>query len=376
MRHKVHLKLDKFRAHQYICQGTVSSLTPYFTVPKGDGDVRVVFDGTKSKLNEALWVPPFMLPTIASLLRCVEPGTWILDIDIGKMFYNYAMDPGYCGVDLRPYFPGINTWEVWSRCVMGLWSSPHGCILMEMIGDEMARGAARDPTNPFAFDTVRLNLPGSHTYCPSLPWVSKIAPSTGRIAPDVKTYVDDKRVTGSTQALCELATRRAASMLTYLGEQDACRKRVIASCRARAWAGSMCHTDGGAVTVLVTADKWNKARGHIQHLLKIAESTNLFDYKELESIRGFLIYVARTYPAFTPYLKGIHLTLDSWRPGRRGDGWRDLDEPIQDVNIGLTLPDNPPPWSLECPVFLSTSRPWLPYSNHRHHPGELLEQRK
>jgi hypothetical protein len=126
----------------------------------------------------------------------------------------------------------------------------------------------------------------------------------------------------------------------------------------------------------VTADKWNKARGHIQHLLKIAESTNLFDYKELESIRGFLIYVARTYPAFTPYLKGIHLTLDSWRPGRRGDGWRDLDEPIQDVNIGLTLPDNPPPWSLECPVFLSTSRPWLPYSNHRHHPGELLEQRK
>jgi hypothetical protein len=255
VRHKVELKLEKFRARRYICQGTVHSLTPYFTVPKGDGDVRVVFDGTKSKLNEALWAPPFVLPTIGSLLRCVEPGTWMADIDIGEMFYNYALDPEiqkYCGVDLSPYLAEVSTWEVWTRCVMGIRSSPHGCTLMEMIGDEMARGASGDSTNPFAFDTVRLNLPGSHTYCPSFPWVSKVVLSTGRIAPDVKTYVDDKRVTGPTQALCELAARRAASMLTYLGEQDACRKRVAASRRAGAWAGSVCHTDGDVVTVLVT----------------------------------------------------------------------------------------------------------------------------
>jgi hypothetical protein len=29
--------------------------------------------------------------------------------------------------------------------------------------------------------------------------------------------------------------------------------------------------------------------------------------------RGFLIYVAQTYPALVPYLKGISLTLDGWR---------------------------------------------------------------
>jgi hypothetical protein len=51
---------------------------------------------------------------------------------------------------------------------------------------------------------------------------------------------------------------------------------------------------------------------------------NTFPHKRLESIRGFLIYVIRTYPTFTPYLKGIHLTLDSWRPGRDQEGWKVL----------------------------------------------------
>jgi hypothetical protein len=42
----------------------------------------------------------------------------------------------------------------------------------------------------------------------------------------------------------------------------------------------------------------------------------------LESYRGFLIYLCRTYPSISPYLKGIHLSLDSWRPWRKDDGWK------------------------------------------------------
>ncbi|CAJ1954083.1 unnamed protein product [Cylindrotheca closterium] len=45
-------------------------------------------------------------------------------------------------------------------------------------------------------------------------------------------------------------------------------------------------------------------------------------YKPLERKRGFLIYVMRTYPMMVPYLKGIHLTLDGWRPGRDEEGWK------------------------------------------------------
>jgi hypothetical protein len=86
----------------------------------------------------------------------------------------------------------------------------------------------------------------------------------------------------------------------------------------------VCHTDASAVTVLCTQDKWEKAQGYITALLHTQANSNMFVHKELESILGFLIYVLRTYPAFTPYLKGLHLTLDSWRPNQDDEGWRVL----------------------------------------------------
>jgi hypothetical protein len=47
-------------------------------------------------------------------------------------------------------------------------------------------------------------------------------------------------------------------------------------------------------------------------------------HKTAESYRGFLEYVSCTYGAMVPYLKGIHLMLDSWRPNRDDDGWRNM----------------------------------------------------
>jgi hypothetical protein len=41
----------------------------------------------------------------------------------------------------------------------------------------------------------------------------------------------------------------------------------------------------------------------------------------LESVRGFLIYVSRTYRPMIHFLLGMHHTLDSWRPNWE-DGWR------------------------------------------------------
>jgi hypothetical protein len=43
--------------------------------------------------------------------------------------------------------------------------------------------------------------------------------------------------------------------------------------------------------------------------------------KRLEQIREFLIYVTRTYPCKVPYRIGFHMTIDSWRPNRKEDGW-------------------------------------------------------
>ena len=45
--------------------------------------------------------------------------------------------------------------------------------------------------------------------------------------------------------------------------------------------------------------------------------------ERLEAIRSFLNYVVRTYPWMNPYVKGLHLTIEGWRPGRVAGGWRD-----------------------------------------------------
>ncbi|EJK48621.1 hypothetical protein THAOC_32566, partial [Thalassiosira oceanica] len=44
--------------------------------------------------------------------------------------------------------------------------------------------------------------------------------------------------------------------------------------------------------------------------------------KPLLSIRGYLIYVVRTFDYINPYLKGLHNTIDGWRPNYDEDGWK------------------------------------------------------
>ena len=35
-----------------------------------------------------------------------------------------------------------------------------------------------------------------------------------------------------------------------------------------------------------------------------------------------MVYFCRTYTSLVPFLKGLHLTLDSWRGGRDDDSWK------------------------------------------------------
>ena len=45
-------------------------------------------------------------------------------------------------------------------------------------------------------------------------------------------------------------------------------------------------------------------------------------FKDLERVVGFLVYVSQTYTCMVPYLKGIYLTLNSWRAGQDAMGWK------------------------------------------------------
>lgn len=64
----------------------MKSLTSFFSVPKGDNDIRMVYDGTKSGLNNCMWAPQFSLPTIEAHLMFVGRQTYIGGIDIGDIF--------------------------------------------------------------------------------------------------------------------------------------------------------------------------------------------------------------------------------------------------------------------------------------------------
>jgi hypothetical protein len=107
----------------------------FFLVLKGDVDGRMVYDGSKSGLNAALWAPWFALPTVLEMARTVLPGYWCADNDYGEMFLNFPLHKDlqqYCGVDLSQIFDeemnleGGPTVGVWTRNAMGLRPSPYG----------------------------------------------------------------------------------------------------------------------------------------------------------------------------------------------------------------------------------------------------------
>jgi hypothetical protein len=159
-------------------------------------------------------------------------------------------------------------------------------------------------------------------------------------------YVDDVRATGHTHEACWNCTRKVASSFNNVGIQDAARKRRGPSLEPGAWAGSIIYASDGVVTVTVSVERWLKAKGMIQWIHECIEAELALNHKQLESHRGFLVYISCTYPSLVPYLKGIHLTLDSWRPNRDADGWK---IPSKDLDAALDM------------------RGWAPTNDDSHH---------
>jgi hypothetical protein len=327
-RAKVKEKLNTVRKKKYISKGRVHSLTYYFSVPKGENDVRMVYDASRSQLNKSLWAPNFGLPTIESLTRSILGSSWMGDLDIGEMFLNFCLHPDlqpYCGVDVKPYFmgesgQGLTLWERWVRCVMGLKPSPYICIKALLIALEVIRGNRLNPLNPFHWHNIVLNLPGSPHYNPSKPRLLRLR-QDGRISSSLSCYVDDLRAAAAGEDLCWEVMHVVSSKAAYLDIQVATRKTRPPSRRPGPWAGSevISHEDG--VAVALSPEKWKKTKEILQHTLTMIDSGDPIPLKTLESYRGSLVYVQRTYPAITPYLKGYHLTIDSWRPDRDKEGW-------------------------------------------------------
>ena len=321
----------------------IKSLIKYFAVPKGEDDIRLVYDATANRLNECVWAPPFWLPTIDTLVRGTNKDSWMTDRDVGDMFLNFQLHESvvpYTGVDLSSLYEDKDDagprWAVWDRNLMGFASSPYASIRMALVVEEVCRGDRHEnglgldgkELNPFQWDHVRLNLPGTKEYDPCTSWLTKVR-LDGRMACDVYSFVDDERVTGPDEDLTWQASHALASKQSYLGMQDAGRKARPCSHQPGAWAGAIVHVlpDLG-VCVLTSVEKWERLKAILQKWADRLDAQRSpgtkirLAHKELLSDRGFLVYVTRTYPPMVPYLKGFHLTIEMWRGGRDEDGWK------------------------------------------------------
>jgi hypothetical protein len=142
---------------------------------------------------------------------------------------------------------------------MGIVSSPYTSIQGISFTEEIIRGNPDDESNVFRWSDVVLNLPGSPAYKPCDPWVfraCKAVPSGAiRIANDFKIYVDDVRTIGAMYAECRQASQRVASILSFLGIQDAPRKRRDPSQTPGPWAGSIVCTSQDAVFVTISKER-------------------------------------------------------------------------------------------------------------------------
>jgi hypothetical protein len=120
---KIRLKLLKALARRYFEYEDVGSLTQFFAVAKGEEDIRMVYNVTSSGLNAHRWCPWFALATINTMLRALEPGAYMGNIDIGEMFLNFILEAKcsfLAGVDLTKYIEPLGGeprhWARWVRC--------------------------------------------------------------------------------------------------------------------------------------------------------------------------------------------------------------------------------------------------------------------
>jgi hypothetical protein len=326
---KLQLILDR----GYVQPGMIRSLTDYFDVPKAD-DIRLVYNGTSCGLNNALWAPNFWLPTSKTAIRSLDFNYYSVDMDLGDMFLNFPLHhrlQTFSGIDLTPLKRqlGVTTpgpFHVhWTRCWMGAKPSPFCAVSFFYLAEEFIRGNRLDPSNPLRWDKIVLNIPGDPAYNPTKPRLFKWDSLLKCIAGDLIAFVDDLRASGCSIEQAWSIARIAAARLQYLGCQDAARKRRPPTKTPGAWAGSVFKTSADSVCKLVSQEKWDKAKGLVSNLYsqwKRDGDTTVFDYKELERVRGFLVHLAMTYDMFTHHLKGFHLTLASHCGHRDADGWK------------------------------------------------------
>ena len=159
----------------------------------------MVYDTTKSDLNDTVWDPWFSLPTIDSKLRSVKSDTYMCDCDGSDIFLNLMLHPeirSHAGVDLTHFYPEelvkSNRWVKarWEKMMMVYSPLPYFVAKDLLIVEIITKCCRFDFEKVYQWKDVTLNLPGMINYDPTLPYVYK-AGEDGSITADIYFYIDD-----------------------------------------------------------------------------------------------------------------------------------------------------------------------------------------
>eukprot|EP00536_Pseudo-nitzschia_multiseries_P007909 jgi/Psemu1/19038/gm1.19038_g len=152
--------------------------------------------------------------------------------------------------------------------------------------------------------------------------------------------------------------------ICWLGLQDTAHKQTSPSQELGAWAGATVSTNNGqACKGINVHDKHTKA-GYPYYVEAKLENDGCrplgkMHHKMLEFCVGFQVYAAMWYTSMVPYLKGLYLTLNSWKLHQEVKGWA---IPLTQQNKIILPKGDPPTWVSTVSQFEASVNPLIELS--------------
>lgn len=327
---RIREKVFQLWYRRYFENGFADLVVGRFAVMKSIDDIRAVWNGKSNGHNATLWTPGMMMPTFGDIENLVIK--WLVltvaaylahgspivdytqdvstytktlhgDIDVGQAFLNHQVHKS------ERHSLGVRVIETrndgsyerhrimrWCTLYFGGKCSPYLANKAQARILECCEGRPDDPTNPFQWDRVILNLPGQKEpdRDPSLPRVMRVR-KDGELATAEETFVDDIHLVGrdtATEARTWEACKKLKSeIMNHRGNQADDRKFRKPTTMPGPWNGGLLHTDTPFPMKSTTGKKWRRFRDGLNWIMEQGVEGDEIDTAELQRIAGLGVNV-------------------------------------------------------------------------------------
>jgi hypothetical protein len=169
---------------------------------------------------------------------------------------------------------------------------------------------------------VRLNLPGSQWYDPSIPWVMLLW-KDGELAMRETNYVNDihpvTREKDEEAKACQ-ACAQLKLKINLVGNQADDWKYRLPTVTPGAWNGVIIHTDTPFPMMSTTLKKWTRFKDKLAWILSQSKDTG--SVPTAGRIAGLGVSIMQVYDDAKCYLKGFFNPIGAFQSDRNPKGWR------------------------------------------------------